>query len=50
MKYADSIGLAKVLADIREFAQEDPIFWKPSPLIVGLVEQGETLASLNQSA
>ncbi|CAL8479796.1 3-hydroxyacyl-CoA dehydrogenase NAD-binding domain-containing protein [Caballeronia sp. S22] len=50
MKYADSIGLAKVLADIREFAQEAPIFWKPSPLIVGLVEQGETLASLNQSA
>ncbi|MFM0520884.1 MULTISPECIES: 3-hydroxyacyl-CoA dehydrogenase NAD-binding domain-containing protein [Caballeronia] len=50
MKYADSIGLAKVLADIREFAKEDPIFWKPSPLIVELVEQGETLASLNQSA
>ncbi|MGF6820851.1 3-hydroxyacyl-CoA dehydrogenase [Paraburkholderia atlantica] len=50
MKYADSVGLANVLADIREFAEEDPVFWKPSPLIVDLVERGDTLASLNQSA
>jgi 3-hydroxyacyl-CoA dehydrogenase len=49
MKYADTVGLAKVLADIREFAQQDPVFWKPSPLIVDLVERGATLASLNQS-
>jgi 3-hydroxyacyl-CoA dehydrogenase len=50
MKYADSVGLANVLADIREFAKEDPLFWKPSPLILDLVERGATLASLNQSA
>jgi 3-hydroxyacyl-CoA dehydrogenase len=50
MKYADSVGLANVLADIREFAKEDPVFWQPSPLIVDLVERGVTLASLNQSA
>ncbi|SAK67983.1 3-hydroxyacyl-CoA dehydrogenase NAD-binding domain-containing protein [Caballeronia ptereochthonis] len=50
MKYADTVGLASVLADIREFAQEDPLFWKPSTLIVDLVERGATLASLNQSA
>jgi 3-hydroxyacyl-CoA dehydrogenase len=50
MKYADTVGLAKVLADIRGFAQQDPVFWKPSPLIVDLVERGATLASLNQSA
>ncbi|MEX3786469.1 3-hydroxyacyl-CoA dehydrogenase NAD-binding domain-containing protein [Paraburkholderia sp. BR14374] len=50
MKYADSVGLANVLADIREFAKEDPVFWQPSPLIVDLVERGATLASLNQSA
>ena len=49
MKYADTVGLAKVLADIRGFAQLDPVFWKPSPLIVDLVERGATLASLNQS-
>ena len=50
MKYADTVGLAKVLADIREFAQEDPVFWQPSPLIVDLVERGATLASLNHAA
>ena len=50
MKYADTVGLAKVLADIREFAQQDPVFWQPSPLIVDLVERGATLASLNRSA
>jgi 3-hydroxyacyl-CoA dehydrogenase len=48
MKYADMIGLPKILADIREFAQEDPLFWKPSPLLVELVERGADFASLNQ--
>jgi len=48
MKYADSVGLPKVLADIREFAKEDPIFWQPSPLLVELVEKGADFASLNQ--
>ena len=48
MHYADSIGLAKVLADIREFANEDPLFWRPSPLLVELVERGANFASLNQ--
>ncbi|HEV3430968.1 MAG TPA: 3-hydroxyacyl-CoA dehydrogenase NAD-binding domain-containing protein [Paraburkholderia sp.] len=49
MHYADSVGLAKVLADIREFARQDPLFWKPSPLLVDLVERGENFASLNQT-
>jgi len=49
MKYADTVGLPKVLADIREFAKQDPIFWKPSPLLVELVERGADFASLNQS-
>ncbi|MET3495627.1 3-hydroxyacyl-CoA dehydrogenase NAD-binding domain-containing protein [Variovorax boronicumulans] len=48
MKYADTVGLPKVLADIREFAKEDPIFWKPSPLLVELVERGADFSSLNQ--
>ncbi|WP_305825330.1 3-hydroxyacyl-CoA dehydrogenase NAD-binding domain-containing protein [Massilia brevitalea] len=48
MKYADSVGLPKILADIREFAKEDPIFWQPSPLLVELVEKGADFASLNQ--
>ncbi len=50
MKYADMVGLPKVLADIREFEKEDPLFWKPSPLLVELVERGADFASLNQSA
>ncbi|MGF7000362.1 3-hydroxyacyl-CoA dehydrogenase NAD-binding domain-containing protein [Paraburkholderia sp. GAS32] len=50
MKYADTVGLATVLADIREFAKEDPLFWRASPLLVELVERGADFASLNQSA
>ncbi|CAB3692264.1 3-hydroxyacyl-CoA dehydrogenase NAD-binding domain-containing protein [Achromobacter piechaudii] len=50
MHYADSVGLAQVLADIRAFAKEDPAFWKPSPLLVRLAESGGTFASLNQAA
>ncbi|MFM0635883.1 3-hydroxyacyl-CoA dehydrogenase NAD-binding domain-containing protein [Paraburkholderia metrosideri] len=49
-KYADTVGLATVLADIREFAKEDPLFWQASPLLVELVERGANFASLNQTA
>jgi 3-hydroxyacyl-CoA dehydrogenase len=47
MKYADMLGLPKVLADIREFAKQDPLFWRPSPLLVDLVDRGADFASLN---
>ncbi|AJZ60054.1 enoyl-CoA hydratase/isomerase family protein [Paraburkholderia fungorum] len=50
MKYADTVGLATVLADIREFAKEDPLFWRESPLLVDLVERGADFASLNLTA
>jgi 3-hydroxyacyl-CoA dehydrogenase len=50
MKYADTVGLATVLADIREFARKDPLFWQASPLLVELVERGADFASLNQLA
>ncbi len=49
MKYADMVGLPKILADIREFAKEDPLFWQPSPLLVDLVERGADFASLNRA-
>jgi 3-hydroxyacyl-CoA dehydrogenase len=49
MKYADTVGLANVLADIREFSKQDPLFWQASPLLIELVEQGKNFASLNQS-
>ncbi|MFL9929671.1 3-hydroxyacyl-CoA dehydrogenase NAD-binding domain-containing protein [Paraburkholderia sp. RL18-103-BIB-C] len=50
MKYADMIGLPTILADIREFAKEDPLFWQASPLLVDLVERGADFASLNHTA
>ena len=50
MKYADMVGLPQVLADIEEFAQEDPLFWKPAPLLQKLVAEGRNFDSLNQSA
>jgi 3-hydroxyacyl-CoA dehydrogenase len=48
MHYADSVGLGTVLADILAFAEADPVFWQPSPLLVDLVERGANFASLNK--
>ena len=50
MKYADMVGLDKILADLREFAQEDPVFWKPAPLLETLVAEGRNFDSLNKAA
>ncbi|WER48128.1 3-hydroxyacyl-CoA dehydrogenase NAD-binding domain-containing protein [Cupriavidus sp. WKF15] len=49
MKYADMVGLPKILEDIRTFATEDPLFWKPAPLLEKLVAEGKDFASLNQA-
>ncbi|RDI21337.1 3-hydroxyacyl-CoA dehydrogenase [Pseudacidovorax intermedius] len=49
MKYADMVGLPKVLDDIRTFAKEDPLFWKPAPLLEKLVAEGRDFSSLNQA-
>ena len=48
MKWADMTGLDKVLADIQAFAKEDPLFWKPAPLLEQLVAEGRNFDSLNQ--
>ncbi|MEX3008893.1 3-hydroxyacyl-CoA dehydrogenase NAD-binding domain-containing protein [Hoeflea sp. TYP-13] len=48
LKYADMIGLDKVLDDIRSFESEAPDFWKPAQLLVDLVERGENFDSLNK--
>ncbi len=50
MKYADTIGIARVLADIRAFAQHDPLFWTPSPLLIELDARGVDFASLDRPA
>ena len=49
MKYADMAGLPAVLADIRRFAEQDPLFWKPAALLEKLVAEGQDFASLNGS-
>lgn len=49
MKYADQLGLDRVLADILKFSQEDPLFWQPSPLLLDLVKRGADFDSLNKS-
>jgi 3-hydroxyacyl-CoA dehydrogenase len=49
MKYADTVGLANVLANLRRFEKEDPRFWKPSPLIVELLARGADFSSLNNT-
>lgn len=50
MKWADMTGLDKVLADIQAFAKEDPLFWKPAPLLEQLVAEGRNFGSLNKAA
>ena len=47
MHYADTVGLASILADIESYAADDPLFWQPSPLLRQLVAQGRNFASLN---
>lgn len=47
MHYADRLGLAPVLAELRRLSEEDAFFWEPAPLLVRLAEDGKTFASLN---
>jgi 3-hydroxyacyl-CoA dehydrogenase len=48
MQYADTVGLPAILADIHKFAQEDPRFWRASPLLERLVAEGRDFSSLNR--
>ena len=45
--YADTVGVKQVLADIESFADEDPRFWRASPLLLELAKRDATFASLN---
>jgi 3-hydroxyacyl-CoA dehydrogenase len=47
MKWADMQGLDQVLASIEKFAQEDPLFWKPSSLLKDLVSNQQNFQYLN---
>jgi 3-hydroxyacyl-CoA dehydrogenase len=49
MQYADTVGVSKILSDIKRFAEEDAHFWQAAPLLEQLVAEGRTFASLNQA-
>ncbi|MBI4904603.1 MAG: enoyl-CoA hydratase/isomerase family protein [Acidobacteria bacterium] len=50
MFYADTVGLDKVLARVREFhAQHGPL-WKPAPLLERLAGEGKTFAQFDRAA
>ena len=48
LHYADTVGLEKILNDIKTFQKEDDFFWQPAPLLEQLVAEGKTFASLNK--
>lgn len=50
LKWADMQGLDKILADIKEFEKEDPLFWRPAALLEKLVAEGKNFDSLNKAA
>ena len=47
MKYADMIGLNKILKNIQKYSEEDPRFWSPPKLLEDLVKQNKNFDSLN---
>ncbi|HBN31119.1 MAG TPA: 3-hydroxyacyl-CoA dehydrogenase, partial [Rhodobacteraceae bacterium] len=48
MKWADMQGLDVILARIREYAKEDALFWRASPLLEHLVAEGRNFDDLNK--
>ncbi|WP_099864240.1 FAD-dependent oxidoreductase [Pararhizobium haloflavum] len=48
MHYADTIGAAAILDKIRAFERDDPVMWRPSPLIVNLAASGGRFANAGQ--
>ena len=48
LKWADITGLDGLLADIKSYAETNPEFWAPAPLLEDLVAQGKTFDTLNQ--
>lgn len=48
LKWADIVGLDGLLADIKGYAEQDPYFWQPAPLLEQLVAEGRTFDDLNK--
>jgi len=47
--YADLAGLAEVLEQIRSFHREFGKRWQPAPLLVDLVNRGQTFRDFDRS-
>ena len=47
MKYADMVGLDKILSNIKKFSEEDCRFWSPPELLIDLVKNNKNFDSLN---
>ncbi len=46
MHFADTWGVPDIVARLLELEKEDPVVWKPSPLLLSCAEQGKTLAAV----
>ena len=47
MKYADMVGLDKILSNIQKFSKIDARFWSPPELLIELVKKNKNFDSLN---
>jgi 3-hydroxyacyl-CoA dehydrogenase len=45
MHYADQLGMAAILAGLKDFSAEDQHIWQPSQLILDAVKTGSDFAS-----
>jgi 3-hydroxyacyl-CoA dehydrogenase len=45
--YADTVGLDKILARVKDFHRQYGVLWEPAPLLERLAAEGKTFASLD---
>lgn len=49
MKTADMTGLVRIRKDLLTFAEAEPEFWTPAPLLLDLIKNGRTFDSMNDA-
>ena len=49
MHWADTEGLPGLSGDIERYAEADPVFWEPAPLLRRLVAEGSTFGALDEA-
>lgn len=48
MKTADLAGLVRIRKDLQSYAEAEPEFWTPAPVLLDLIKNGRTFDSLNE--